>query len=434
MQTRHAVSPRVRSVIVETEERSEIFISLFQVGFVLFMGVLYFLAPKGYAGNVPIRPVPLVLMVYGPLAVARLILAVRRALTPSLLALSILLDITMICTLIWSFHIQYQQPAGFYLKSPTAMYLFIFIAMRSLRYNWRYVLFAGLTAAAGWAVLTGYALYDDGRITRDFVEYMTGSSILIGAQADHIIALLALSVILAVTVQRSGKVLQTAAAESTAREDLSRYFSPAVVDRILAADGGLKPGEGETEIAAVMSIDLRGFSAWAAQIEPSEVVSVLAEYQSRIVPLVLRHRGSIDKFMGDGILVHFGAFTGSHACTVDAMRAAEDIRNALITWGEEREQQGVPPFGFGIGIASGEIVFGAVGETGRLEFTMIGSPVNLASKLEKHSKQRRAHILVPVQTYQEATQAGFDPSLKYGVLRNETVDGVEHPLDLVAAV
>ncbi len=431
MYTKDVVSPRVRDVIVKTEQESEIFISFLQLGFVAFLGILYFLAPKGHMGNVPIRPVPLVLLVYMPIVLTRLVLALRRALNPFLLNLSVVVDMAMICVLIWTFFIQYQQPAGFYLKAPSAMYLFIFIALRSLRYDWRYVLMAGVTASIGWAILTVYAIYSGSGITGDFVEYVTGTTVLIGAQVDRIIALLALSAILAVSVQRSGVVLQRAAAEGTAREDLSRYFSPNVVERILEADGGLKPGDGETNIAAVIMIDLRGFSKWAASIEPSEVMTVLAEYQAEIVPIVLKNNGSIDKFMGDGVLAHFGALSQTETYAFDALSAAEQIHDALEAWSDRRRARGLHAFEFGMGIAGGRLIFGAVGERDRLEFTVIGAPVNLAAKLEKHTKRVRTHVLSTAHTYQVAVNQGFEPRLDFRILTGESVDGIAEAVDLV---
>lgn len=434
MRHQDRLSPAVQTAIATTEQQSEILISLFQAGFVLFVGLLYFLAPKGYEGSVPIRPVPLVLIAYSPFVLGRLILALKRRLTPLLLGISIIVDITMICVLLWTYHVQYQQPAGFYLKAPTAMYLFIFIALRSLRYDARYVGMAGIAAAAGWLVLTMTAIAGESGITRDFVEYMTGTDVLIGAQVDHIIALLTFTFILAAGVRRSGQILTTSATETVARQELSRYFSPDVSARILDSETGFQPGQGEVSSSIVLAIDLRGFSAWASGREPAAVMQTLADYQSRVVPIVLSHGGSIDKFMGDGILCHFGAAVRSPHPYADGLRCAEELQTELSSWrhelGSSVEAVSGTEFEFGIGVAGGQLIFGAVGDHTRLEFTVIGTPVNTAAKLEKHTKTIPAHILVPYSDLKTAVSEGYQPGVRYKRIRGRLVEGMPEPMDL----
>lgn len=428
MRHRDQFTPAVRAAITETERQSEILISVFQLAFVIFIGVLYFLAPKGYEGTVPVRPVPLVLLGYSPFVIARLVLAWKRALPPALLTLSVVLDIGMICVLLWTYHIQYEQPAGFYLKAPTAMYLFIFVALRGLRFDPRYVLFAGGTAAAGWLVLTLLAISGESEITGDFISYITGTDVLVGAQVDRIIALLTFTAILAVGVSRSGKILATSASETHARLELSRYFSPDVTERILDSETGFQPGQGEVSTAVVVTVDLRGFSAWAQRVEPTEVMETLAEYQGRIVPVILHHGGSIDKFMGDGVLCHFGAATPTEHAHADALRCAEALRDTLIEWTTAHH------FEFGIGIAGGRLIFGAVGDSDRLEFTVIGSPVNTAAKLEKHTKEVGAHILIPYEDLRQASEEGYRPYVGFKRLRERRVEGISDPMDLAVVL
>ena len=108
--------------------------------------------------------------------------------------------------LIWSFHIQYAQPPSFYLKAPTVMYIFIFITVRALRFDATYVLAAGVAAAAGWLGMLAYAVTHDPApepITRDYIAYMTGNRILLGAEIDKIITILVVTGILAVVLVRA---------------------------------------------------------------------------------------------------------------------------------------------------------------------------------------------------------------------------------------
>src|SRR5262249_58945987 len=125
----------------------------------------------------------------------RLGLAYARALGGVLLAASVVVDLGLLMALIWGFHIQYAQPPAFYLKVPTLLTAFIFIALRALRFEVRYVALAGISAAVGWACLVVYAIVTtpDAVVKRDFVGYMTGNRILIGAEVEKILAILAVT-------------------------------------------------------------------------------------------------------------------------------------------------------------------------------------------------------------------------------------------------
>ena len=107
---------------------------------------------------------------YALFTLLRLVLAHRISLPGWFLIVSIVFDMSLLFGLIWSFHLQYQQPASFYLKAPTLLYVFIFIALRALRFEARFVIAAGLAAAAGWLVLVLYVITvdpSDTMITRD---------------------------------------------------------------------------------------------------------------------------------------------------------------------------------------------------------------------------------------------------------------------------
>ena len=175
---------RVRAAIAEQQDHSERLIGWIQLVVVVLFGTLYLLAPKPFTAEQTFAPVPWVLGLYFGFTLLRLGLAYRMRLPGWLIVLSIFLDMALLIALIWSFHLQYRQPASFYLKAPTLLYVFIFIALRTLRFEVRYVLLAGAVAALGWLGLLGYAVHDTHhmKITRDYVEYMTSNAMLIGAE------------------------------------------------------------------------------------------------------------------------------------------------------------------------------------------------------------------------------------------------------------
>jgi adenylate cyclase len=311
---------RVRASIREQQNAGERLVGWLQLAVVFLFGMLYTAAPKTFTADSPFEPVPWFLSVYLLLTVGRLILAYRRSLSTALLYLSIIVDIGLLLGMIWAFHRQYQQPAAFYLKSPTLLYVFIFISLRALRFEARYVLAAGLFAAAGWVLLAVYATWSAGgfaSVTRDYVHYMTSNSILIGAELDKVITILTVTVILAVAITRARDLLVSTVVEGTAAQDLARFFAPEIARKITSAEQAVTVGQGQVRKAAILNTDIRGFTGIAAQIAPDELMQLLAEYQSRLVPIIERNGGSIDKFMGDGIMATFGAASASEHYAAD---------------------------------------------------------------------------------------------------------------------
>jgi adenylate cyclase len=400
---------RVLQAIAAREEASEVLIKLIQLVIVVVFGVLYFLAPKTHAGTA-FTPVPYVLGGYFLFTVFGLIWAIRARLPDWLVYLSIVVDMTLLMTLILSFHIQYEQPASFLLKAPALLYVFIFIALRALRFQPRFVLAAGITAALGWLFMIYYVINidpEDTMITRSYVEYLTGNSILLGAEFDKIMAILTVTFVLTLALQRGRSLLVDAVAESTAARDLSRFFDESVATQIRDADQQIAAGEGVKRTAAILNVDIRGFTPLAEGMEPGDVMLLLADYQARIVPVIQHNNGTIDKFLGDGIMASFGAVADSDTFAADSLRAAEDIIAAADAWDDERKKAGLDPVLINVSVAHGPVVFGAVGGQNRLEYTVIGSAVNLSAKLEKHNKDLKVRSVTTEDCLMLAREQGF---------------------------
>lgn len=426
---------RVREAIERQQEQSEILIGWVQLAIVVLVGTVY--ESSSMAGGVVQEDYSFefdVLVIYGIFCLVRLGLAYARLLRPWMLYLSVIADMLLLMGLIYSFHYKYAQPAVFYLKVPTLLFVFLFIALRALRFEARFVVFTGLTAIAGWIGLILYAL--DGRggpanPTDNFVEYMTSNAFLIHAEVDKIIAILLTTLVLALAIARARHLLVQAVSESTAAQDLSRFFDPGVAARIRGAAMSIRAGEGELRDVAILTADLRGFTRLSTELPPDEVMKVLQDYQGRVCPLIAAAGGSIDKFLGDGILASFGAVMPSATAAADALRAADAVMAAAATWREERRAAGLPPLEVGLAVASGRVVFGAVGDGERLEFTVIGDAVNLAAKLEKHNKEEGTRALTDGETFALAERQGYRPSTAPERRPNRTVGGVAESVDIV---
>ena len=427
---------RVRAAIRRQQVESQRLISVLQLGVVLFFMFLAAIQPEqpsAVRNPDSLDPVSVVLGGYALFTLVRLYLSWRERLAPWVLYLSIVVDMALLLVLIWSFHIEYGQPPSFYLKAPTMIYVFIFIGLRVLSFRARYVVAAGVTAAAGWAMLSAYAVYASGgrkMITRDYVEYMTSNSVLIGAEADKIIAILVVTAVLAVAMNQARRLVVRSAAEGAAARDLARFFAPEVARQITASERMIEAGSGEAREAAIVFCDIRGFTRFSHTVSPGEVIAMLTDYQRALVPVIQAHAGTIDKFMGDGIMATFGAVRTSETAAADALRAVDAVIEAAAEWNRDCAAQGRPVHRVNAAAAFGSIVFGAVGDGDRLEFTVIGDPVNQAAKLEKANRAQAVDALTDRGTYEAAVRQGYAAgSVEHR--SGSRLEGFDEPLDLV---
>ncbi|MFQ5955925.1 MAG: adenylate/guanylate cyclase domain-containing protein [Kiloniellales bacterium] len=429
------VPERITGAIRDQQDASERLIGWIQLSVVLTFATLYAISPKTFvAGAVPFQPVPWALGIYLGLTVIRLVWSHLARLPAWVLALSVVIDITLLMVLIWSFHLQYGQPASFYLKAPTLLYVFIFIALRALRFEVWYVALTGSVAGTGWLALVLYAVTidpQDAMITRNYVQYLTSNSVLLGAEFDKVISIVVVTVILAVALARARRLLVRSVVEHTAASDLSRFFAPEIAEKIKGAEHRIGAGHGEAREAAILNVDIRGFTVLAETTAPSMLMQLLAEYQSRMVPVIQRHGGSIDKFLGDGIMATFGAAVASDTHAADGLRAVDDVVATAEAWNAERRAAGLDPLRIGVALTTGRVVFGAVGDETRLEYTVIGDAVNLSAKLEKHNKVTETRALTTVNTYALAEAQGYRAPTRHETHPASQLMGVDHPVDLV---
>lgn len=424
----------LRRDIARAQDESERLISWVQLVIAITFAVLYALSRKTAPSLMLFTPGAIGL--YFLFTATRLAMSYRFRLGFWWLSLSIVIDIALLYGLIWSFHLQYGQPASFYLKAPTLLYVFIFIALRALRFEARYILLAGFAAALGWLAMIAYVVFadpSDNMITRDYIQYMTSNSILLGAEFDKIISILLVTAIMAIAIRRARATLVRAVNDAQAKRNLSRFFDSDVARRITSHGAELTAGGGEMRAVSILNLDMRGFTRLATRISPPQVMALLAEYQARMVPIIQRHGGVIDKFMGDGIMATFGALETQPDHAARACRALVEAVAAADAWREEGRAAAVaegaprPPLVCGA-VATGEVIVGAVGDDNRLEFTVIGDAVNLSAKLEKHNKDLGSRALVTEAAYRAALEAGGPDA---GTALTASLPGLAAPVEIV---
>ncbi|HLM14448.1 MAG TPA: adenylate/guanylate cyclase domain-containing protein, partial [Reyranella sp.] len=287
---------RVREAIRRQQEQSEILIGWAELAAVALLFAAY--ETTSMATGVVQEDYSFdtyVFVLYSLFSLGRLVLAYRRALPEWLLYVSVVVDMALLLGLIYFLHYKYAQTAVFNLKAPAMLYVFLFIALRALRFEARFVIFAGLTAAAGWLALIFYALSGRGgppNETTDFVEYMTSNAFLIQAEVEKLLAILLTTAVLAIAISRARHLLVRSVSEGAAAHDLARFFDPGVADRIRSAAMSIKAGEGELRDVAILTVDLRGFTRLSVELQPDDVMKLLQDYQGRVCPLIVSNGGS----------------------------------------------------------------------------------------------------------------------------------------------
>jgi adenylate cyclase len=195
-----------------------------------------------------------------------------------------------------------------------------------------------------------------------------------------------------VAVHRARRAATTAIAETHLRQNLSRYFSPQIVDEV--AQSGSAARTFQPRKVAILFPDLRDFTSFAEQMPADKVADFLNEYRRRIAEPIARHRGTIDKFIGDGVMAIFGVPEPSIDDARNAILAGLELVSVIDRWRSERLAEGLPPVEIGIGVHYGDVIAGALGDEHRLEYTVVGDAVNTAARIERLTADRGTPLLV----------------------------------------
>lgn len=167
---------------------------------------------------------------------------------------------------------------------------------------------------------------------------------------------------------------------STLKNTFSRYVSKQVVEKIMASDEITLHGE-KRDVTVLFS-DIRGFTTLAEELEPADVVATLNAYFSAMIDVIHTYDGTLDKFLGDGIMCLFGAPIDQPNHALLAAHTALAMKGALAAFNRQQAEAGQPVLKVGIGMNTGDVVVGNVGSEKRMEYTAIGDNVNLAARLQ----------------------------------------------------
>jgi adenylate cyclase len=181
------------------------------------------------------------------------------------------------------------------------------------------------------------------------------------------------------------------------RTTFGKYMTASVMEHLMAGKVALG---GESLEVTILFTDIRSFTTLSERMDPQQLVGLLNEYFTEMVGIVMEEDGVVDKYIGDAIMAVFGAPVPKPGDAVNAVRAAVRMRTALRHLNTRLAERGIPALRTGIGIHTGPVVAGNIGSEKRMEYTVIGDAVNLASRLESNTKDLGVNVLISDDTYQ----------------------------------
>lgn len=207
------------------------------------------------------------------------------------------------------------------------------------------------------------------------------------------------------------------------RKMLAQYVSPAVLTEVMDNENALTPQVGSKENLSILFSDIRGFTNFSESTEPEQVVEMLNFYLSEMVEIVFEYHGTIDKFIGDAVMAFWGAPVKTDNHPIQSVNAALAMRKGLKKVNLAFEKKNRPPFQIGIGVHTGQVILGNIGSEKKLDYTIIGDNVNLASRIEGLTKTYGCDILIS-----EITEKEVRSEIICQIVDAVKVKGKQHPI------
>ncbi len=285
--------------------------------------------------------------------------------------MSAILDVCLLACLPYIWHESVggdSVPRTYMLKAQTyvSMYFAILIIHSfTIRPMYPLIITGGVTSSS--ILLFFYAKQDSRMIiSSDFVTHMLGNTVSAEFYFSTLLTFVLSGLILAFFTYQSRKLIYEAVTLEKAKMQVSRYFSPNVFDKITTADDSMLSSSGRKQEVAVMFTDIRDFTTLSETIKPEEVVELLKEYHAKMVNIIFENGGTLDKFIGDGIMATFGTPDPKPDDAYRAVVAGTQMKKALAELNIERKKKGLIELRQGIGIHFGSVIAGNIGTENRM--------------------------------------------------------------------
>jgi adenylate cyclase len=353
------------------------------------------------------------------------------------LANAVLLTVTL---LVPNPFVPSPTPVQMALRPPKFLFFLLLVAWATFTLSPKLVIGAAFIVVATWSVGVGIILFMPG--TRlgfglpegaspaaSVARYLDPSFVDTAAWACSVFTACLIAGILAVVVGRMQRLVDAQARLERARANLARHVSANLVEDLAAVDEPFGPVR--TQEVAVLFVDIVGFTRLCEGMGPKAVMAMLREFHGRMADCVFRHGGTLDKFIGDSVMATFGTPYPGPQDAASALACGRAMLAALDDWNKLRAARGEPPLRAGIGLHSGPVVLGNIGDERRVEFAVLGDTVNVASRLEALTRELGASMAASQALVDRAlTQAG--PDVLHGMRQHPrlTVRGRAEALDL----
>ncbi len=341
--------------------------------------------------------------------------------------LGVCIDAFLMCFLPYNWYlsvgfIENVQPS-YLLKTSLPTITFIFVGLNALALRPLYPIIIGLLFNMIWLFFF-YLVYNDPRtvITDNFIDNFFTPSIVPGYYISYIYSVSGLAVILAFLTYSYRKSIHEAVQLEVQNNQMERYFSPNVLSKIKEVESIFQAKKSNV---VVIFTDIRSFTNMSETLSPENVVQFLREYHSMMITEIYKYGGTIDKFIGDGIMITFGTPMEKPDDCERALSCALAMRSSLIEFNKERAVKNLPPIRQGIGMHYGEAITGNVGSENRLEYTVIGDTVNVASRIEAQCKETEKDLL-----FSSDFASRIDAKHAMSLVGNVSIRGKKESIDL----
>lgn len=289
-------------------------------------------------------------------------------------------------------------PLQMTLRFHSFLYFFVFLAAAALSYSPVQVLCNGMAAAAMWSfgVYLIWSRSDtitaaDGEITNPD-GFLSPYFVNVIRWQNEVVLMLIVAGLLAAAVWRARRLVVRQIITEQARSNLARYFSPNLVDQLASTNHPFDTPREQN--VAVMFVDIVDFMSMAETMEPERAFEMLRSFHQRMCSVVFAHQGTIDKYIGDAVLATFGTPKTGYRDATNALECAHAMLQEIDRWNLDRSPGGASIIKVGIGVHYGPVVAGNIGDARRLEFTVIGDVVNVASRLERLTRSYDSPLIV----------------------------------------
>lgn len=314
-------------------------------------------------------------------------------------------------------------PPALILRYANIIFVFVLLAGAALSYNPGLVLCTGISSMIVWRLGVSILASRPSAITSDDPAWINASGvdetlrllldpefIHLNMQNKKVFVVVLVTILLAAVVARARRLVLSQVSIERARTNLARYFSPNLVDELAGQDQPF--GAVRRQSVAVLFADIQGFTSLSETMPPEAVVDLLRSFYERMETAVFAHDGTLDKYIGDGLMATFGTPNPGDRDATNALLAARRMLVELDGLNALRAASAEQPLKLSIGIHYGQVVQGDIGGGRRLEFTVLGDTVNVASRLEAMTRDLGTSLAISSVLVDQLKKETAEPDLE----------------------